>query len=90
MRLPVDDQLRQLCAEIVAAGLSLETWRATESSDQFQRERYHGGFEELEDAFCFSFYPPAGGELWFQITLEEAGEIAAGRQDQVAAREAQR
>src|SRR5688572_15308482 len=90
MRHPVDQELRDLCVEIIAAGLPINMWRATESGDQFQGERYHGGFEALEDAFCFSYYPPAGSELWFQITLAQAAEIAAGRQGHVDAREAER
>jgi hypothetical protein len=88
MQLPVDAELRAVCSDILAADLSLEEWRATESGDHFQGDHYHGGFEALEDAFCFSYYGPDGRELWFQFTLREAAEIAAGRQTVVEARAA--
>jgi hypothetical protein len=90
MQIPVDAELRAVCTRIVAASLPIEEWRATESGDHFQRERYQGGYEAIEDAFCFSYYTPDGSELWLQFTLDEAAEIAAGRQLTVAARDADR
>ena len=90
MQLPVDPELRAICAEIIAADVSLEEWRATESGDHFQTEHYHGGFEALEDAFCFSYYAPDGRELWLQFTVDEAVEIAEGRRTSLDAREAER
>lgn len=78
MQIIVDDELRGIAREIVAANRSLTELRDTESCDEFQTEHYAGGFEALEDAFCFSFYGPAG-ELWFQLTAEDAVAIAEGR-----------
>jgi hypothetical protein len=77
MDLKVDDELRKLCAEIVAHARSVETWREIESDDLIQTPHYVGGFDATEDAFCFSARHPGRDELWFQFTLEEASDIAA-------------
>jgi hypothetical protein len=54
----------------------------------FERGRYVGGYEAVERAFTFSFQGD-DGELWLQITLDEARAIAAGRQKAVRARPAE-
>ena len=71
------NELRDICRDIVGQAKSKEVWRAEESCDEFQTEHFVGGFDATEDAFCFSYYSPEG-EKWFQITLEEVGEIASG------------
>jgi hypothetical protein len=38
-----------------------------------------------EDAFCFSYYDPDGGELWF-LTLSEMMEVVAGQLKSIDAR----
>ena len=88
MELLVDDELRRLARQIVEENLSREQWRKIEADDWFQTDHYEGGFDATEDAFCFSFYPTAGPELWFQFSLDEALEIAEGRLTSVTARPA--
>lgn len=78
MDLPVPDDLRSICGEIVAEGKSDEEWSEIEADDWFQTDTVHGGYDALERAFTFSYYPPEGGELWLQLTLEEAARVAAG------------
>ena len=70
-------EFRSICREIVSQEKRKEDWRAVESDDEFQTERFVGGFDATEDAFCFSYYSPAG-EQWFQVTLEEVARIASG------------
>jgi hypothetical protein len=77
MDLQVDDELLEICAEIVEEARSLEGWREIESDDLIQTLHYVGGFDATEDAFCFSARHPGRDELWFQFTLEEASDIAA-------------
>jgi hypothetical protein len=84
----IEPELREICQDIVDRDQSLDEWREMESSDEFQGELYHGGFEAEEDAFCFSYDDPDGAELVFKFTLEEAEEIASGAQKAVEAREA--
>ena len=38
-----------------------------ESCDMFQEAPYVGGFETIENAFCFSVYDEDGAEYWFQL-----------------------
>lgn len=78
MKIPPDAEFVEICGEIQAENLTVAEWREIESDDMFQSEHFCGGFEAIEDAFCFSYYSPDGPEYWFQITLEEAQRIAAG------------
>ena len=87
MKHMIESELRDICQDIVDRDQSLDEWREMESSDEFQGERYHGGFEAEEDAFCFSYYGDDSMELFFQFTLEEAADIASGAQKAVEARE---
>lgn len=89
MDLPVNDDLRSICQQIVQEGKTDEEWNEIAASDWFQTDTVTGGYEGLEDGFTFSFYPPDGGdELWFQLTLAEAAEVAAGTRTVVEARPA--
>ena len=47
------------------------------------------GYDAIEEAFTFSFYPPEGGELWFQLTLREVERVAAGELHSLEARPAE-
>lgn len=89
MKHVIERELREICRDIVDRDQSLDDWREAESSDEWQGERYHGGFEAEEDAFCFSYYSPDGPELWLQFTLEEAAEIAEGAIETIDARDAE-
>ena len=77
MKIPPDPEFVEICREIRADNLTVAEWREVESDDMFQSEHFCGGFEAIEDAFCFSYYSPDGQEYWFQITLEEAQRVAA-------------
>ena len=44
----------------------------------FQTDHYCGGFESLDQAFCFSYYDASENEFWFQVTLDEIAAIIAG------------
>lgn len=83
----IESELRDICQDIVDRDQSLDEWREMASSDEFQGERYSGGFEAEEDAFSFSYYGDDSTELFFQFSLEEAAEIASGEQKSVEARE---
>jgi hypothetical protein len=71
-------EFRSLCREIVAENQTEEEWAEMESDDMFQSESYVGGYDADEEAFCFSHYAPDGEEYWFQVTLPEVQEVAAG------------
>jgi hypothetical protein len=85
MNVPVGEELRQICRLIVSEGLLEHEWAARESDDMFQSHAFSGGFDATEMAFCFSYYAPDGSEHWFQMTLAEVQEIAAGAVREVSA-----
>ncbi|MEM6483646.1 MAG: hypothetical protein AAF662_01490 [Pseudomonadota bacterium] len=87
-RIPLADALVAICEEIVVAGKPLEIWAAEESDDQFQRSEFCGGFDATEGEFTFSYYAPHGVEYWFQLSLEQVGQVAQGMEVQIDGREA--
>lgn len=89
MEIPVPDDLRAICREIVAEGKSDDDWAEIEAGDWFQSETVTGGYDAGERAFTFSVYPPGGEELWITLILAEAGEVARGERAAVEARPAE-
>ena len=63
-----------------------EEWAEYESDDEFQTEHLVGGYDATESAFCFSVYDNTGSEWWFQLTLAEVAEVAAGDRTSVDVR----
>lgn len=90
MELQVNGELRQICREILAANKTEEEWAEIESDDMFQSGSFVGGFDADERAFCFSYYDAGRDEYWFQLTLDEAREVAAGELQTVSARRAEK
>lgn len=41
-----------------------------ESSDMFQTKNFCGGFDAIENEFCFSYYND-DKEFWFQLSLND-------------------
>lgn len=76
--IPTDGELQSICAEIIAAGNSPGEWAAIESCGQFQTGSFCGGFDATEMEFCFSWFTPEGGDVWFQFPLDQAKTIAEG------------
>jgi hypothetical protein len=79
MPLPIDAEMRALCAEILAWMRDEPEWRDEESSDMFQSGHYCGGWESDEDAFTFSHYDADGHEDWFNLTPADIEAAATGR-----------
>jgi hypothetical protein len=89
VQLFIDPEFRALCREIVVEDRSEEEWAEIESGDMFQTESYVGGFESIEEAFCFSHKAEDGQEHWFQLTLSEVQAIAAGEDRVIPVRPAE-
>jgi hypothetical protein len=68
--------------------LSIDEWRLIESDDMFQTSHFCGGFDAIENAFCFSYYDKERKEFWFQIDLEEAQHIVTGTKTSILLRKA--
>lgn len=86
MRMPISEDLRAICREIVAKGKCENEWSEIESTDMFQSPSVHGGFEALELAFCFSLYSEDGQEYWFNLTLDQVEAVVLGDLHEVEVR----
>jgi hypothetical protein len=86
MTIIVDEELREICRDLLAEGWSESEWAEREADDWVQTSQYEGGYED--GAFCFSRYTD-DGELWFEFTLAEARAVADGSLTQLSARPAE-
>ncbi len=77
MKHVVEASLIVMCKEIVKINKTVDEWVEIESSDMFQNDTYNGGFDGIEEEFCFSVYID-DLEYWFQFSLEEAVKISSG------------
>ena len=73
----VSDELVKICQEIKQQGWSEEQWAAHESGDWFQTTNFCGGFDS--GSFGFGYFGELGHGHWFELTLDDAIEIADGR-----------
>jgi hypothetical protein len=71
-----DDQFREICQQIYSENRDVDEWSELESDDMFQQGVYVGGFDADEREFCFSVYLESG-EFWFQVSLDQIGQIVA-------------
>ena len=78
MQIGVDHELLEIIRAIKSEGKTSEEWEEIKSDDMFQSERFVGGYESIEDGFCFSYYDENQDEHWFQFTLEEVDRILSG------------
>ena len=60
--------------EIIELNKTEFEWGEIEASDMFQKGNYIGGFEEIENAFTFSYFLNEK-EYWFQLTLNEIRDV---------------
>ncbi|MFW5828742.1 MAG: hypothetical protein ACOCXA_00640 [Planctomycetota bacterium] len=75
-RIRIDDTILHFCREIMARNLDEETWADHEACDTFQTDRYCGGFDSTEMAFCFGVYDELGEEQYcFKFRLEQVPSI---------------
>ena len=65
-----------LCKEIIAFEPTCSQWAAYESCDMFQQGDFVGGFDSIEEAFCFSYFDKCGNEFWFQLNISQVLSIA--------------
>ena len=77
-RLEIDQELKQICNEIIKLNLSLVDWKKRESDDIFQTQNYEGGFDAIEEAFCFSYYDKSKKEYFLQFPLNDVKKILNG------------
>jgi hypothetical protein len=88
MNLQITDEFINICQEIASKKLSIDEWKLIESCDMFQSLNFCGGFDEIEDAFCFSYYDEKGKEFWFDISLSDVEKIVNGFKVSILLRDA--
>lgn len=88
MLIQIDSEFYEICEAIANKKLTAKQWAEIESSEMFQTLHYSGGFEEIENAFCFSYFDPSGKEYWFQVTLEEIQNIIENKKESIKLRPA--
>lgn len=89
MKHKIDTEFILICQQILKENLDLNDWNLIESSDQFQTEKYCGGFEGTENEFTFSYYDEKGAEFWFQLPLSDIEKVEKGMITEVEMRKAE-
>ncbi len=84
-KLLVDNELRTIFHAILSEKKSLGEWAEIESDDYFQTDRYVGGFDATEMAFCFSLFDQ-GIEYWFQFSLEQIEDLLGVDESEIKTR----
>ena len=74
----INSEFISICQNILNKNLDLEQWILIESSDQFQTEKYCGGFDGTENEFTFSYYDKSRNEFWFQLPLSDIEKVGNG------------
>lgn len=78
MQIEVDKELLEIVRAIQSEGKTSGEWEEIKSDDMFQSDRFIGGYESIEDGFCFSYYDENQDEYWFQFTLEDVERMLSG------------
>jgi hypothetical protein len=76
VEIPINQDLIEICKNIIEENNTEEEWAETESGDMFQTPMFCGGFDADENLFWFSYFAPKDKEYWFSFSLETANKIA--------------
>ena len=87
MLIQIDDSLYKICHYINSMNKDVDEWSKIESSNYFQIGHYCGGFDSIENAFCFSYYKD-NKEFWFQLSLDKIKNILHKEIDKIEVRPA--
>jgi hypothetical protein len=74
IKIEVNKEFKQICEKIIRKNFNINQWSEIESPDEFQTEKYCGGFDATEMEFCFSYYREKE-EYWFQLSLTNIERI---------------
>ena len=85
----IDAEFISICKQILNENLDLNDWNLIESSDQFQTEKYCGGFDGTENEFTFSYFDEKRNEFWFQLPLGDIEKVEKGIITEVEIRKAE-
>ena len=88
MKYAIPEDLVLICHDILHENKTEAEWGKVESDDVFQTERFVGGFDAVEQEFCFSFYEQ-GTEYWVQVSLKQVRDIVDGSVNTINVRAAE-
>lgn len=77
-QLRADEDLRGICREIVSLGRGYGGWDHPDSTEQFQRGHYSGGYDTVEQAFVFTYCDANQKQWWMILSLEVIEKISKG------------
>jgi len=86
MNIPITDELKKICDDIVKADWTESQWAGHEADDWFHTDNFEGGFDADENAFCFSYSAPNRDEILFQISLSDVKRILNGQKSTILGR----
>ena len=89
MRHKFEPEFLEICCKISQDNLDLNEWNLIESSDQFQTNKYCGGFDGTENEFTFSYFDDNNVEFWFQFPLSDIKKVETGIITEIDIRKAQ-
>lgn len=78
LTLPVDDELKDLCGEILIKAVTREDWLKIEFEDVIQTKHYWAGFDAARPGFHFQYHGEAEG-FEFELSLSDIEDIAFER-----------
>jgi len=78
-----------ICKEIFKKDLNIGQWALIESSDEFQNDKYCGGFDATENEFTFSYYNENDEEFWFQLSLNNIKDVIEGKITEIETKRAE-
>ena len=76
MLIPLNEELKEICKQIIEQDKSIDEWAEIESDDLFQTKSFEGGYDATEKEFVFCYY--ADTVYWFQISLDQVHNIHNG------------
>lgn len=85
MIIDVDEKFIKICKKIKDSGKNLQEWEETGYDDEFYDLPYTGGFDHIENAFCFGYYADNDRQYSIQLTLEEIYNVLQGKIKQLNA-----
>ena len=89
MKHKFEPEFLEICHKISQENLDLNEWNLIESSDQFQTNKYCGGFDGTENEFTFSYFDDNNIEFWFQLPLSDIKKVETGIITEIDIRKAQ-
>ncbi len=81
MLIPLNEELKNICKQIIEQDKSQGEWAEIESDDLFQTTSFEGGYDATAKEFVFSYFTHT--EYWFQLSLDQVRNIHNGAMQKI-------